>query len=62
MILNEIALDLPYIANEENIDRIMISSKCDREFATRQDYEENWKSKRRTLVCRLDVLRQCLKD
>ena len=40
-------LDLPYIENEENIISIINMKGCERNEATRQDYEENWKWKRR---------------
>ena len=47
MIFNEIAFDLPYVANENEIARIMKEKKCLRNDATKIDYEQNWKMKRR---------------
>ena len=47
MRLIEFSLDLPYVENEESIASIMKNSGCDRNEATRQDYESNWKWKRR---------------
>ena len=47
MRLVEFDLDLDYVANEENIALIMKKSGCERNEATRQDYEINWKGKRR---------------
>ena len=40
MIFNEIAFDLPYVANENEIARIMKEKKCLRNDATKIDYEQ----------------------
>ena len=40
-------LDLPYIPDEEFVARIIKNSGCNRTEATKQDYEANWKAKRR---------------
>lgn len=47
MIFKEIAFDLPYIANESNVIRIMSEKNCLRNEVTKLDYEQNWKAKRR---------------
>ena len=44
------SLDLPYIKNEENILAIINMCGCERNEAIRQDYELNWKWKRREFV------------
>ena len=46
MRFKEIAFDLPYISNEDNVIRIMNEENCLRSNATKIDYEQNWKSKR----------------
>lgn len=48
MQLTEFDLDLPYIANEENIKLIMKDKNCSQNEATKIDYEQNWKDKRGT--------------
>lgn len=52
MIFKEIAFDLPYIANEDEINRIMNENNCTRNDAVKVDYEQNWKSKRRDFSLR----------
>ena len=47
MIFKEIAFDLPYMANENDIARIMNEKNCLRNDATKIDYVQNWKMKRR---------------
>jgi len=43
----EFELDLPYIPDEEFVAQIIKNSGCNRNEATKQDYEANWKDKRR---------------
>jgi hypothetical protein len=47
MRLIEFELDLDYSVNEENVALIMKKSSCARNEAIQQDYEINWKWKRR---------------
>lgn len=47
MYLSEFDLDLPYIADEDKINAIMNEKNCLRNEATKLDYGENWKDKRR---------------
>lgn len=44
----EFELDLPYIADEEEIQTIMNGKKCQHHEATRMDYHLNWREKRRS--------------
>lgn len=48
MDLKEFDLDLPYIAVEDKIKFLMEEKNCTRNEASKLDYEENWKDKRRT--------------
>ncbi|WP_440119608.1 hypothetical protein [Paenibacillus sp. QZ-Y1] len=48
MYLKEFELDLPYIVDDENVESIIKSQKCDYNEATKLDYELNWKWKRRS--------------
>ncbi|KQY94470.1 hypothetical protein ASD24_02610 [Paenibacillus sp. Root52] len=47
-ILKEFDLDLPYTINDEIIESVMRTQKCDYNEATKLDYELNWKWKRRS--------------
>ena len=48
MYLKAFDLDLPYIANDESIESIMKTQKCEYNEAAKLDYELNWKWKRRS--------------
>jgi len=48
LILKEFDLDIPYIADEERIKKIMEKESCQYHDATKMDYELNWKEKRRS--------------
>lgn len=50
MILREISIDLPYIADNEKITKIMENNQCSRDEAIQTDYEANWKEKRRAIT------------
>lgn len=47
MILKEFALDLPYSIDEEKVKCIMNEKKCTFNEASKSEYEDNWKCKRR---------------
>ncbi|ULO09544.1 hypothetical protein H1230_12680 [Paenibacillus sp. 19GGS1-52] len=48
MDLKEFDLDLPYLADDEQIKSIMSGQKCQYHDATQIDYNLNWKGKRRS--------------
>lgn len=47
MILKEIDLDLPYVADNKRISKLMKKNKCLQNESMKLDYEINWKEKRR---------------
>ena len=53
------ALDLPYIENEENIVAIINEKGYERNEAIRQDYEANWKQKRREFALQTRCITAC---
>ncbi len=53
MQLKEFELDLPYVVNEERINKILKEQNIEKENVIKVDYENNWKDKRKSF--RLDT-------